>query len=491
MTETKQPPQLYVLFFAEMWERFSYYGMRALLVLYMTREFLFSDDKAYTIYGAYTGLVYATPFIGGIIADRILGRKKAVTLGGILMAFGHFAMAFPGMLAFYGALGLLIVGNGLFKPNISTIVGELYQENDPRRDGGFTIFYMGINLGAFLAPLVCGWLGETYGWHFGFGAAGVGMVFGQLVFSSMRKRLAPYGNPPDPAWLKKPRWLGLNPEILTYILTVLSVSLFSFLALNEVNTPVIQAILLVLGGIVVIAMLVMAKEKVERERLYVVLCMIFFSTMFWAFFEQAGSSMNLFTDRNVNRNIFGFDMPTSWGQAFNPAFILIFGVPFSLLWVRLADRKREPSTPFKFMLGIFQLGLGFLVLGFGARLGYSTGQVGMIWLLLAYMLHTTGELCLSPVGLSMVTKLAPVRMVSMVMGGWFLANAFANYMASILARLTSVGGEGEAAVEAIDPLLTVVTYGNFFNQIGLVALGVSVLLLLLTPTLKKWMHGIH
>jgi POT family proton-dependent oligopeptide transporter len=175
MTETKQPSQLYVLFFAEMWERFSYYGMRALLVLYMTREFLFSDDKAYTIYGAYTGLVYATPFIGGIIADRILGRKKAVTLGGILMALGHFAMALPGMFAFYAALGLLIAGNGLFKPNISTIVGELYKENDPRRDGGFTIFYMGINLGAFLAPLVCGWLGETYGWHFGFGAAGVGM----------------------------------------------------------------------------------------------------------------------------------------------------------------------------------------------------------------------------------------------------------------------------------------------------------------------------
>ena len=343
--EPGQPPQLFVLFFAEMWERFSYYGMRALLVLYMTQEFLFGDDKAYTIYGAYTGLVYATPFIGGIIADRILGRKKAVTLGGILMAIGHFAMAFPGDLAFYGALGLLITGNGLFKPNISTIVGELYHEDDHRRDGGFTIFYIGINLGAFLAPLVCGWLGETYGWHLGFGAAGVGMVLGQLVFSGYRKKLAPYGNAPDPEWLKRPKFAGLNPELLTYILTVLSVAVFSFLVFNEVNFGSINVLLVILGVVVIVAMLVSTKEKVERERLYVVLVLIFFSTMFWAFFEQAGGSINLFTERNVDRGIGGWEMPTSWGQAFNPFFILVFGIAFTILWKKLADAGREPSTP--------------------------------------------------------------------------------------------------------------------------------------------------
>jgi len=489
MSEHKgQPSQLYVLFFAEMWERFSYYGMRALLVLYMTQEFLFSDDLSYTVYGAYTGLVYATPFIGGIIADKILGRKKAVTLGGILMALGHFLMAFPGMIAFYGALGLLITGNGLFKPNISTMVGELYEEGDPRRDGGFTIFYMGINLGAFLAPLACGWVGENIGWHWGFGLAGVGMVLGQLVFSANGRRMTPYGNPPDPTWLKTPRFAGLNPELITYLLVLVSVGLFSFLVSNEADTPVIQTALIILGVIVVGYLLISARERVERQRLMVVLILIVFSSMFWAFFEQAGSSINLFTERNVDRTFGGWEMPTSWGQAFNPFFILLFGIPFATLWVKLAAIGKEPSTPVKFALGILQLGLGFLVLAFGARMGYENGQAFILWLLLGYMLHTTGELCLSPVGLSMVTKLAPVRMVSMVMGAWFLSNAFANYFAGVLARLTSADA---GAGDVVDPLATIQIYGEFFQQIGLVAIGVSVLLFALVPVLRKWMHGVH
>ncbi len=492
-SQTGQPSQLYILFFAEMWERFSYYGMRALLVLYMTQEFVFSDDRAYVVYGAYTSLVYATPFIGGMIADRILGRKKAVTLGGILMAAGHFLMAFPPMWAFYGALGLLIAGNGLFKPNISTMVGELYKKDDPRRDGGFTIFYMGINLGAFLAPLVCGWIGENVGWHYGFGLAGVGMVLGQIVFSAGGKKMAAYGNPPDPEDLKRPKFAGLSKEVITYIAVIASVAVFSLLVRNEPVNPIIK-FLMIATGVVVLAYLFYSStrfEEAERHRMWVVLVLIFFSTLFWSFFEQAGSSINLFTERNVDRGIFGWEMPTSWGQSFNPAFILLLGVPFAALWTKLGTMHREPPTPLKFTLGIFQLGLGFLVLAFGARLSSDTGQVAIIWLILGYLLHTTGELCLSPVGLSMVTKLAPMKIVSMVMGAWFLSNAFANYLASVIARFTSVSGAEGGSAEALDPIQTVAIYGDVFQNIGLAAMAATVLSLALVPLLRKWMHGIH
>lgn len=446
----KQPPQLYMLFFAEMWERFSFYGMRALLILYMTKVFLFSDEAAYGVYAAYGALVYATPFIGGLLADKLLGYRKAVTLGAVLMALGHFAMAGPDIfhdniflrdVFFYSALAFLIVGNGFFKPNISSIVGGLYDEGDPRRDSGFTIFYMGVNLGAFLAPLLCGTIGEMVGWAYGFGLAGVGMLAGLLVFWRGQNSLEDNGTPPNTELLKK-RYLGLSLENLVYLLSFLVVPLFALLVYKNDITEWALYIFgpFVLGYLLYIAL---SSEKVERERMYVILVLIVFSTMFWAFFEQAGSSITLFTDRNVDR----MGAPTSIFQSVNPLFILLFAPLFSALWTNLAGRNKDLSIPTKFALGIFQLGLGFGVFVIGAMLAGDDGMVGLLFLLLGYLLHTTGELCLSPVGLSMVTKLSPKRVVAMVMGAWFLSSAFAHNVGGAIASLTSTTQYMETAVQ--------------------------------------------
>lgn len=532
------PSALFMLFFAEMWERFSFYGMRALLVLYMMQGFLeMGDADAYGVYGAYGALVYATPFIGGAIADRFLGARRAVVLGGILMAAGHLLMSIEQSTAFYTALALLIVGNGFFKPNISTIVGSLYDGTDLNRDGGFTIFYMGINLGAASASLLCGYLGQTYGWHFGFGLATFGMLIGiaifvlpasvsrvmillgalsvaggmvwasegmvklavngfvaaamaiagVLAFLAMAEGGLPEeaGQPPEPEALKKPM-AGLPAEVLLYLGVLLSVPVFALL----VNRNEIAGWVLTLGGGAALLFLVyeaFKSDKVEREKLFVVFVLMFFSMLFWAFFEQAGSSMTAFTDRNVNRLVGGAEIPASEFQAANPIFIIIFAPVFSMLWERLGSL--EPSTPAKFALGLFQLGLGFLALNYGAMNADGDGMVAVYWLILAYLLHTTGEVCLSPVGLGMVTRLSPQRIVSTVMGAWFLATAFSHHLAALIAIFTAVdshGGGEDAATSAVD---TVMVYGDVFGAIGWVALGASALCMLLVPVLKAWMHG--
>ena len=593
------PPGLFMLFFAEMWERFSYYGMRALLVFYMTKGFLgYGDTQAYGVYGAYTALVYMTPFLGGMIADRVIGARMSVIIGGLLMGAGHLTMTIESTGAFYLALALLIAGNGFFKPNISTMVGSLYHaHNKERRDGGFTIFYMGINLGAAMAPLLCGAVGEKYGWHYGFGLATIGMLIGVAVFVAPNRitqlligsgalasavgmvalglkqtglvlatnvfvsvalvvaaafavmalhkdRLpADAGAPPNRNGLM--RKLGI---VLAG--TALSVPLFSVLVQHETWAG---SVLSVFGFIAFgfIFYSALTSPKVERERLLVVLVMFFFSMLFWAFFEQAGSSMNNFADRNVDRvdqervitpedvgqtleldlsqeqlgfpqggttftmgqleeakkagqthvswtitqehvgmGVGGAEVPASVFQAVNPVCILLLGLLFSALWTGLAKRKIEPSTPVKFSLGLLQLGLGFGALWLGAEQADSRGMVATAWLILAYVLHTTGELCLSPVGLSMVTKLSPARMVSTVMGGWFLATAFSQYLAGIIAKITGVshGGEGALANAIPPPLETVHVYGDVFGRIGIAGVVSAVLLAILAPFLNRWMH---
>ncbi|HEY6559955.1 MAG TPA: peptide MFS transporter [Polyangiaceae bacterium] len=485
------PKGLVVLFFAEMWERFSFYGMRALLVFYMTRHFLFSDNAAYAVYGSYTALVYATPVIGGLIADRLLGLRKSVVLGGVLMALGHFAMAIETEQVFYFALALLICGNGFFKPNISTTVGRLYDEGDPRRDSGFTIFYMGINLGAAAAPLLCGFIGETYGWKYGFGLAGVGMVFGLIVFLNGQKYLNHVAEPPDPERLRVKVLPGLSREHAVYVGSALAALVFWQL----VQSGRLVGTLLTIFGIVVLAALLFYLfkkcEGVERDRLGVAMVLISFSMVFWAFFEQAGSSINLFTDRNVERTLFGMKIPASVFQSLNALFILMFGPLFGALWVKLARVGKEPSTPLKFGLGILQLGLGFGALYLGARSAAADGMVWIGWLVLGYMLHTTGELCLSPIGLSMITKLSPVRIGSMMMGTWFLASAFAQYIAGLIAMLTGVSGEDESGARIPAPQDTVMIYGDVFGTIAMVAVAVGVLVVAVSPVLAKRMRGIH
>ena len=472
-----------------MWERFSYYGMRALLVFYMTRHFLFGDESAYAVYGSYTALVYATPVLGGMLADRFLGYRKAVIAGGILMALGHFAMAVAHLQVFYLALALLICGNGFFKPNISTIVGRLYQPGDPRRDGGFTIFYMGINVGAGAAPLVCGYLGETYGWHWGFGLAGVGMILGLVVFWWGQRLLGGIADPPDPERLRARVAPGLSRELSIY----LGAAVVVLVCWRLVQHSHAVGSILTLTGVAVVGTLAYTMltrcEPEERDRLLVISVLILVSVVFWAFFEQAGSSINLFTDRNVNRTVLGWTVPASLFQSVNPAYIILLAPLFAALWVRLARSGKEPSTPTKFALGVIQLGLGFGALYLGARSADQNGMVALGWLFLGYLLHTTGELCLSPVGLSMVTKLSPARIVGWMMGCWFLSSAFAQYIGGLIAMLAGVHGEGPSAGRLPPPAETVMLYGSVFGKLALVAFVVGAGLLLFVPALKRRMHS--
>jgi POT family proton-dependent oligopeptide transporter len=641
------PTGLFTLFFAEMWERFSYYGMRALLLFYMLKGFLgYNDKQAYAVYGAYTALVYMTPFFGGMIADRLLGPRRAVVLGGLLMAAGHLMMTVQNTTAFFTALALLIAGNGFFKPNISTMVGSLYPQGSPKRDGGFTIFYMGINLGAAMSPLLCGYIGETYGWHYGFGLATIGMLTGIAVFvapvlltqimigagalaaaaglllfkpdnvysfainvfvgvSLLAAAAAALvalsrgglptqtGAPPDRERLRKPV-AGVPLEWLAYLGAVLAIPVLALLVsgfapftelkqsivvvpqswidhvhqwgkvgevlavvLTETSKP--AGLILFLSGLVAITYLAIETAKLDRiprERMFVVFILTFFSMLFWAFFEQAGSSVNNFTDRNVDRVVgttgtiqpadvgqtfniqptqeqLGYhngetlftltdldrlrdenkgdpaftigwtvaednvgmrltdrkrEIPASWFQSINPVYILIFGLAFTALWSVLGNRGLEPSTPVKFALGLIQLGLGFGAFWYGAQTADERGVVALSWLFIGYLLQTTGELCLSPVGLSMVTKLSPAILVSTVMGVWFLATAFSQFLAAIIAQFTGVGEGGEGPVGVPIPRETLHLYGDVFKTIGITAIGSGVFCLLLSPLLKRWMH---
>ncbi len=686
------PTGLYTLFFAEMWERFSYYGMRALLLLYMLKGFLgYGDKDANAVYGAYTALIYMTPFFGGMIADRMLGKRTAVVIGGLLMAAGHLLMMVQTELFFFCALGLLIAGNGFFKPNISSMVGELYAEQSTNRDSGFTIFYIGVNLGGAISPLLCGYIGETFGWHLGFGLATIGMLIGLAVFVApnlltqvlialaatssavamirfnagdtfsliltyfvvfaliisavvaitalMRGGLPKeIGRAPYPElWGKNliKVVIGIGFAIPIFVLLVSGFSVvpgFEQLTLipeswiqpmQESQSKLVKGVaqfveeasrpaglVLSLSGLIATFYLIreaIRMNKIARERMFVVFILTFFSIWFWAFFEQSGSSVNNFTDRNVDRvsekkqitqsdvgktielrltaeskldslNYFsqeflghdngstkvhaqieravrqvegakeedkrmtekklqatilalqqepkmtmtamtylrefakqekatledkkfewtfteenvgkiglgGAEIPASVFQAVNSIFIILLGLVLTALWDFLGARGLEPSTPVKFALSLVQVGLGFAMLYFGAQTADADGMVASYWLILMYLLLTTGELCLSPIGLSMVTKLSPARLVSTVMGSWFLATAFAQFLAGIIAQFASVN-EGGGDIVPI-PSATVHIYGDVYKLLAILACGSGVVCLALSPLLKKWMH---
>jgi POT family proton-dependent oligopeptide transporter len=594
------PSGLFLLFFVEMWERFSFYGMRALLTFYLIKGFLKADDaRAYAIYGAYGALVYATPYLGGIFADRYLGARLAVIWGGVLMAAGHLLMSIETEWALFGALGLLIVGNGFFKPNISTMVGTLYPAGSSKRDAGFTIFYMGINLGAALAPLVCGYIGETYGWHYGFGLATVGMLTGLATFVAPRGLARGLILLASIVIVATMFWFSRGDATQTLLnlpiaLALLGAGLVTFAKLGHGGLPdgtgaprdakgnvvkprmVLPIFAGTIAAVAPIALLVshhhyatwmlnivgviafgsiiltaIRSDKVVRDRLTVVLVLCFFSMLFWAFFEQAGSSVNNFTDRNVDRVtggtavtagqtysdvvvtqeflgvdvdgkvwtltdievaqkaqaegkpegrvtfvadeedakrglvVGGNEVKASVFQAANPTFILLFGPVFSWLWGALG--RRDPSAGVKFGLGLLQLAGGFACFWMGAQSADSNGMVAMEWLLLGYLLQTTGELCLSPVGLSLVTKLSPAAIGSTIMGAWFLATAFSHLVAAAIAGMTGVseGGEGAAVPP---PLETVNVYGNVFGGIAIAAAASAVVLFAISPWLKARMH---
>ncbi len=498
------PPGLFVCFATELWERFSFYGMKYLLLLYLTKYHLFTDSAGLEVLGSYAALVYAMPVIGGLLADRYLGMRKAVVFGGILLTLGHIGMAVEGEQArrvgedivrddnalqvFYLSLALIVMGVGFLKPNISTIVGRLYSEDDPRRDPGFTIFYMGINIGAFTATLLCGYLGETFGWRYGFGAAGIGMVIGLITFIWGQKHLHGLAEPADPSLLSEPGAIGLNREWTIYLGALAGVLVvWQMLQFHGAVGFTLNALAVV--TLVGLAWFLLTQcNPVERSRMFVLIVLTLSSVVFWALFEQASASMTLYADRVMDRNILGVELTASQFGSLNAFFIFLFAPLFAWLWMQLSRRNLEPSTPVKFALGIAQAGLGFGALVWGATHPDEAGLVAGYWMVLAYLLHTTGELCLSPVGLSAVTKLAVPRVVGVMMGAWFLATAYSEFMAAQLAKL--------AAIETVDGAVTDVgaalaSYTELFNGLLYIGLGAAAILLLLSPVLKKMMHGIH
>jgi POT family proton-dependent oligopeptide transporter len=598
------PRGLVILFFTEMWERFSYYGMRTLLVFYLTQHFLFGPADAQGIYAAYAALVYLMPVIGGMIADKYLGSRKAVIIGAVLLVAGHFTMAFEGSGArdyltigeteyalevegrgqdrsifavngdervpivisaegvstvgaepaaaiasdtvggavaedvtgqepvgaadpaadiatadgaaavatpaaagfpanvpegeysirtvrdlraepiLFLALSFIIVGVGFLKANISTVVGALYEENDPRRDGGFTIFYVGINLGSLLATGACSYLGFTYGWAYGFGLAGIGMLFGLITFLLGQSWLEGRGEPPVP--IEGRRILGVPLAPFFWVAGLIAV--FPTWLLMQ-RHELVEAILIPVAAVtflLVVGYTVFKLKGAERTRMLVAEVLIFFSVLFWALFEQAGSSLSLFADQSTQ-------MPSwfnaGYTQMFNPGIIVLAGPLVAALWVWLGKRNREPSTPVKFSFGLMFVGLGFLVLMWAASNAANADfRVPLLFLFLTYLLHTLGELCLSPVGLSMITKLSVDRVVGLMMGVWFLSSSVAHIVAGIIAQATAtdtVAGVVTNRAEALS------TYGSIFGTIGWVGVGVGVFLLLISPILKKGMAGVH
>lgn len=555
------PGGLWWLFTIEMWERFAYYGMRALLILYLTRHFLFQDGYAAGLYGAFTSLVYLTPLVGGLLADKYLGSRKAVGFGAILMSVGYILLSFGGAPAkpvlihgdqvyemavgenlrevtvgdrhfpvivepdgglviegsdgamipermdkgsfefdgrrdpvmvqlLFLSLALVIIGNGFFKPNISTMVGALYRQGDPRRDGGFTIFYMGINLGSVLSQFLCPLIAAAWGWRWGFLLAGIGMALSWLINEMSRRRLGEVGAEPDPEHLRGAGPAGLSREWTIYVLAVLAAGAVWLLIQFQSLAGGMLTGATVIAFAAIIGYSILRCTPAERDRMIVALVLILFSVMFWALFEQAGSSLTLFADRNTDRVIasIGYEMPAGQVQIFNPLFVILLAIPFSMMWTALAFKGREPSTPVKFSLGLLQVGLGFLALVYGAQFADENFRIPLIWMVIAYLLHTTGELCLSPVGLSMITKLSVPRLVGLMMGMWFLAVSLAQYAGGLVAGITSaetVGGQ------VLDPAKALVTYIDVFQSIGIVAVVVGLVLLVFAPLLKRMMHGIN
>jgi len=498
------PRGLLICFTTEMWERFSFYGMKFLLLLYLTKYHLFSDANGLEVLGGYAALVYAMPVIGGLLADRYLGMRKAVVFGGLLLVMGHFGMAFEGeqasivngevvqdeavSVAGSMAVAVIVIGVGFLKPNISTIVGQLYSQDDPRRDSGFTIFYMGINLGAFTATLLCGYLGETFGWGYGFGAAGIGMLVGLVSFLYGQKYLHGHAEPKDPEKLRKKSAIGLSIEMTIYLCSLAGVAVaWQMLQFHGA----VGTLLNVLSVVVLLGMgwfIAVKCNEEQRSRMIVLIILIISTVVFWALFEQSAASMTLYADRVLNRVILGFELTASQFGAMNSLFIFMFAPAFAWLWTALARRGLEPSTPVKFSLGIALAGLGFGALVLGASMPDESGRVLAYWMVLAYLLHTTGELCLSPVGLSAVTKLAVPSVVGVMMGAWFLATAYSEFVAAQLAKLAAIETVDGSVVEIS---VALASYTDLFTNLLWVGLAVAAVMLAISPILKKMMRGIH
>lgn len=488
------PKGLSTLFFTEMWERFSYYGMRALLTLYMTKSFAegglgFDEKYAGVIYATYVSSVWYLPLIGGWLADRFLGARRAVLIGGIVIACGHYSMAIDSLYTFYAGLILIAIGTGLLKPNISAMVGQLYPAEDERRDAGFSIFYMGINLGAFAAPILTGFLAQSLlfrriivwlgmdpnnSWHWGFGAAGVGMTLGVIQYLIGGRRLGAAGAKPTKVLTenKTAKRLDKPTTVLAVAGALIGVAFgYRFGEGGVISIPfwtVVGYFAGYLGGTTRLL------QGDERRRVLVIFILVLFSIIFWMTFEQAGSSLTLFADRLTRTSIFGWQFPSSWFQSVQPIFIIALAPVFAFIWQSLGER--QPSSPAKFSLGLLFAGVAFVVVAFASTLT-GQGRVSPLWLVAVYFLQTLGELCLSPVGLSTITKLSPARMVGMMMGVWFLSIAIGSYIAGLTTRL----------FEGSSPEVLARAFGTF----AAISLAAGVLLAVLTPVIKKMTPNVH
>jgi POT family proton-dependent oligopeptide transporter len=478
------PRGLATLFFTEYWERFSFYGMKALLLLFMTKAVAdgglgFSDRTGGAIFGIYGSLVYLTALPGGWIADRIMGQRRAVFLGGCIIALGHFSMAIPNIWTFFLGLALIVTGTGLLKPNVSTMVGELYPEGGARRDAGFSIFYMGINLGAMIAPLVCSPLGENVNWHYGFAAAGVGMVLGLIQYALGGKHLGTAGLMPNAGTNPAERSKAVRILVIASAVVLIGVGLIATGLVQLSAERIAQGMGVVIFIFAVVTLLFQlvggGLDATETKKMLAIFVLFVFSALFWSGFEQAPSSLNLFANRLTDRVIFGHEIAAGTLQSINPAFIILFAPVFAWIWIALARRGWEPSAPAKFAMGLILVGIGFLVMRFAAiHTQNGTVQVSPMWLVTTYLFHTFGELCLSPVGLSTVTKLAPHRKVSQMMGVWFMSISLGNLLAGLIA-----GRFSDFPLPKI------------FGAVFLTTAGAGVILALFVKPIRRLMSGVH
>ena len=477
----EHPRGLYTLFFTEMWERMSYYGMRGILVLFMTATILdggleIDAVSASAIYGIYSACVYLVALIGGWLADRHIGQQKAILYGGIVIMLGHFLLAFTNLQTFYLGLIFVVLGTGLLKPNISAIVGGLYEDDIEKKQSGFTIFYMSINIGSVLGFFVCGYLGENVGWHYGFAAAGVGMALGLIQFLLTRKNLGSIGSVPSVILNKdtKKKELKIFNFIMISFFTVILLGLFGFIKFDPIPVANMLTIFILLIAVsYFLYLFTLGKLNVEERKKIILIMVLFFgAAFFWSGFDQAGSSFNIFAKEYTDRLVFGWEYPASWLQVLNPILVVILSPFMAYIWFFLGKRMLDPSLPFKFGLGLIFMAIGFLFIASGASIAIQEGSAGAKWLLLTYLFHTIGELTLSPIGLAAISNLSPKRFVGQMMGIWFLASS----LGAIIAGLLS----GQATYDGLDSM------PDLFNKIAILSSVIGLLLIFISKPLNNW-----
>ncbi len=480
-TIKKHPEGLKVLFFTEMWERMSYYGMRGLLILFMTAGISegglnFDNISASAIYGIYASSVYLATLPGGWFADRVIGQQKAIFYGGIIIIFGHLSLIISNLTFFYLGLSLIVIGTGLLKPNISAIVGELYEKNDSLKDAGFTIFYMAINLGSILGFFICGYLGENIGWHYGFAASGVGMTFGLIQYYCYRNKLNGIGSSPEKSLEEKTiKIIKIAIPLLTVI--TLSIIIFCFynnfyISASYIANSMTLGIVLITFAFFLYIFFFGRLSKIEKKKVFLISILFIGAALFWAGFDQAGTSFNIFAKEYTDRVIYGWEYPASWLQILNPLFVVLLSPFIAYFWIFLGKRMIEPYLTIKFGIGLIFMALGFFTITFGAYSALEYGQTGAKWLLLTYLFHTIGELTISPVGLSAISKLSPKRFLGQMMGIWFLASSLGAIIAGILS--------GEATQEGLQ------TMPSLFNDIALWSMLFGIIFIILTIPMRKF-----